>query len=126
MYGTLFALYPDGHNNIFDFALQVWSRGGTLTDERNNILLYSHESVEAMKFYRDLVNSPFIHPNSRDLESIGASWTFARGEVAMMVNWFGFATMCETVEGSRVKGNVDICAVPHSAECSEQVSLNVY
>ena len=31
LYGTLFALYPDGHNNIFDFVLQLWSRVGSLT-----------------------------------------------------------------------------------------------
>lgn len=126
MYGTLFALYPDGHNNIFDFALQVWSRGGSLTDEQGNVLLYSPEAVEAMTFYRELINNPFIHPRSRELESIGACWAFAHSEVAMMVNWFGFATMCETVEGSKVKGKVNIAAVPHAEGFTDQVSLNVY
>jgi multiple sugar transport system substrate-binding protein len=126
LYGTLFALYPDGHNNIFDYALQVWSRGGDLTDSRGNIILNSPTAVEAMSAYRKLIRRPFIHPKSRELESIGACWTFARGEVAMMVNWFGFATMCETVEGSKTKGCVDICAVPHSAGYDAPVSLNVY
>ncbi len=28
LYGTVFAAYPDRHNNVFDFALQLWSRGG--------------------------------------------------------------------------------------------------
>ena len=44
----------------------------------------------------------------------------------MMVNWFGFATMCETVEGSRVRGCVDVCAVPHADSHPDPVSLNVY
>jgi multiple sugar transport system substrate-binding protein len=126
MYGTLFALYPDGHNNIFDFALQVWSRGGNLTGEADHLTLDSPEAEEAMEFYRDLVNRPFVHPQSREFESISSSWAFARGEAAMMTNWFGFATMCETVETSKVHGKVDICALPHATGFSDPISLNVY
>jgi multiple sugar transport system substrate-binding protein len=125
MYGTLFALYPDGHNNVFDFALQVLSRGGSLQQE-DRVVLDSPEALEALQDHRILLNSPFIHPRSRQLESIGACWTFARGEVAMMVNWFGFATMCETVEGSNVRGCVDVCAIPHADSHPDPVSLNVY
>ena len=125
MYGTLFALYPDGHNNIFDFALQLWSRGGSLTAKDGRIILDTPEAYEALSFYRSLINSDFVHPKSRELESIGACWAFARGEVAMMVNWFGFATMGEAVEGSAVKGKVDIGAVP-SGKDRNPVSLNVY
>ena len=33
-YGTVFAAFPDGHNTLYDFALQLWSRGGELTDCR--------------------------------------------------------------------------------------------
>ncbi len=125
MHGTLFALYPDGHNNVFDFALQVMSRGGSL-ERGDRVVLDSPEALDALQDYRGLINSPFVHPQSRQLESIGACWAFARGEVAMMVNWFGFATMCETVEGSRVRGRVDICAIPHADTHPHPVSLNVY
>jgi multiple sugar transport system substrate-binding protein len=125
IYGTLFALYPDGHNNVFDFALQVLSRGGRLEQE-GRVVLESPQALDALQDYRSLINSPFIHPESRNLESIAACWTFARGEVAMMVNWFGFATMCETVEGSKVRGCVDISAVPHADSHPDPVSLNVY
>lgn len=71
MYGTLFALYPDGHNNIFDFALQVWSHGGGLTDKDGRITLCTDKSVKAMESYRKLIADPFIHPRSRSFESIG-------------------------------------------------------
>lgn len=125
MYGTIFALYPDGHNNVFDFALQVLSRGGSL-EQGGRVLLDTPEALDALQGYRRLINSPFIHPQSRQLESIGACWAFARGEVAMMVNWFGFATMCETVEGSKVRGCVDISPVPHADSHPDPVSLNVY
>lgn len=126
MYGTLFALYPDGHNNIFDFALQVWSRGGQIEDENGHVTLDTPKAAEAMEFYRSLVQREFVHPNSPNMESIESSRAFARGEAAMMVNWFGFATMCETTEGSCVKGKVDIAAVPHSDAIDGPVSLNVY
>lgn len=123
--GTVFALYPDGHNNVFDFALQVLSRGGEL-EQDGQVVLDSPAAREALQDYRGLINSPFIHPRSRQLESIGACWTFARGEAAMMVNWFGFATMCETVEGSMVRGRVDVSAIPHADSHPDPVSLNVY
>lgn len=126
MYGTLFALYPDGHNNIFDFALQVWSRGGEIEDETGKVTLDTPKARQAMEFYRSLVRREFVHPNSPNMESIESSRAFARGEAAMMVNWFGFATMCETTDGSRVKGKVDIAAVPHSDAIDGPVSLNVY
>jgi multiple sugar transport system substrate-binding protein len=125
MYGTLFALYPDGHNNIFDFALQLWSRGGQLTDDADRIVLNSPEALEAMAFYRSLINSGIIHPKSREFESINACLAFARCEAAMMVNWFGFATMGEAIEGSMVKGKMDIAAVPSGGN-RNPVSLNVY
>jgi multiple sugar transport system substrate-binding protein len=125
LHGTLFALYPDGHNNVFDFALQVLSRGGTL-ERDGRVRLDSPAAREALQAYRGLINGPFVHPRSRELESIGACWAFARGEAAMMVNWFGFATMCETVEGSSVRGCVDVSPVPHAEEHPEPVSLNVY
>lgn len=126
MYGTLFALYPDGHNNIFDFALQVWSRGGELTDHSGSIRIDSPLAIEAMNEYRQLIRQPFVHPESKNLESIGACWKFAQGEAAMMVNWFGFASMCETVECTKAKGCVDICPVPRADQSIAPVSLNVY
>lgn len=126
LYGTLFALYPDGHNNIFDFSLQVFSRGVDLVDETGHIVLNSPVAREALTFYRSLIRQPFIHPESPNVESISASMVFARGEVAMMPNWFGFATMCETVEGSRTKGKVGVTSLPVAYEGLPLISLNVY
>jgi multiple sugar transport system substrate-binding protein len=50
---------------------------------------------------------------------------FARGEVAMMVNWFGFAALGETLPESRVKGRVAVAPLP-SAPGRASASLNVY
>src|SRR3546814_9814898 len=27
-YGTVLALFPDGHNSFYDFCIHIWSRGG--------------------------------------------------------------------------------------------------
>src|SRR5690348_12753212 len=37
LYGAVLAAFPDGHNAVFDFCLQVWTRGGKLADPRGRI-----------------------------------------------------------------------------------------
>jgi multiple sugar transport system substrate-binding protein len=43
----------------------------------------------------------------------------------MMINWFGFASMAETIAESKVKGCVNIATIPH-AQGGNPVSLSVY
>ncbi|NMH87938.1 ABC transporter substrate-binding protein [Flavivirga algicola] len=126
LYGTTFAAYPDGHNTVFDFCLQLWTRGGELFDDVKKIKLNSEQAVEGMAFYRKaLKNLKAIHPESRDFDSVKSGMAFANGNLAMMVNWFGFASMCEFLEGSKVKGKVDIANVPAGPN-GEGASLNAY
>ncbi|QCX40295.1 sugar ABC transporter substrate-binding protein [Aureibaculum algae] len=126
LYGTTFAAYPDGHNTVFDFCLQLWTRGGELFDSNKKVKLNSKEAIEGMKFYRKaLHNKNAIHPNSRDFDSVKSGLAFANGNLAMMVNWFGFASMCEVLETSKVKGKVDVANVP-SGSNGEGISLNAY
>ncbi|RYG04297.1 MAG: extracellular solute-binding protein, partial [Chitinophagaceae bacterium] len=63
--------------------------------------------------------------NSADFESVAAGLAFMNGEAAMMINWFGFAAMCEVDENSKVKGKIDIDLLP-STVGSKSASLNVY
>ncbi|MGB5264412.1 MAG: sugar ABC transporter substrate-binding protein [Lutimonas sp.] len=126
LYGTTFAAYPDGHNTVFDFCLQLWTRGGELFDDQKKIKLNSQAAIEGMKFYRKaLQNTSAIHPNSRDFDSVKSGIAFANGNLAMMVNWFGFASMCEVIKESKVKGNVDIANVPAGPN-GLGISLNAY
>ncbi|MCF7567555.1 sugar ABC transporter substrate-binding protein [Sabulilitoribacter arenilitoris] len=126
LYGTTFAAYPDGHNTVFDFCLQLWTRGGNLFDPNKNIKLNSEAAIEGMAFYRKaLKNTNAIHPNSRDFDSVKSGMAFANGNLAMMVNWFGFASMCEFLEDSKVKGKVDISDVPAGPN-GKGSSLNAY
>ncbi len=126
LYGTTFAAYPDGHNTVFDFCLQLWTRGGDLFEENNEIKLNSTQAISGMEFYRKaLKNTNAIHPNSRDFDSVKSGMAFANGNLAMMVNWFGFASMCEFLNDSKVKGKVDVTKVPAGPK-GEGVSLNAY
>lgn len=126
LYGTVLAAFPDAHNTIYDFHLQLWTRNGSALTADNEVQLDSAEAVEALTFYRTLIrDSSLMHPESRDLDSVKSGMEFARGRIALMVNWFGFAGMCETIPESRVKGKVAIAPVP-SATGRESTSLNVY
>jgi multiple sugar transport system substrate-binding protein len=124
-YGTVFAAFPDGHNTVYDFLLQLWTRGGELFDETGKIRFETSEAIEALQFYREMLDASAAHPDSLKMDSVKSGLAFASGEIAMMVNWFGFGVMCETFHGSRVKGVVDIAPVPRG-EAGSSVSLNVY
>ncbi|MGB5667916.1 MAG: sugar ABC transporter substrate-binding protein [Maribacter sp.] len=126
LYGTTFAAFPDGHNTVFDFCLQLWTRGGELFDENKKIKLNSEAAIEGMEFYRTaLQNKNAIHPDSHNFDSVKSGLAFANGNLAMMVNWFGFASMCEVMEDSKVKGKVDVANVPAGPD-GEGISLNAY
>ena len=126
LYGSIFACFPDGHNTVFDFCLQLWSRGGTLIGENDSINLNTHASIEGLDFYRMIVNDKHaVHPKSAELDSVAAGIAFAKGEAAMMINWFGFAAMCEADESSVVKGKVAVALIPAKA-AGLSASLNVY
>ena len=126
LYGTVFAGYPDGHNAVFDFCIQLWSRGGDLQQGNVPVKLDQPLAVDALDFYRSLfMKDSVLHPESANYESVQAGAAFARGEVAMMVNWFGFASWAQIDAASAVKGKVEVAAIP-SAEGGMSPSLNVY
>jgi len=120
-YGTIFAGFPDGHNTVYDFCLQVWSRGGNLLDSQGCIRLDSDAAREGLQFYRRIVrDAAAVHPRCAEFDSVKSGYAFANGEAALMVNWFGFAAMCQTAAESKVKDRVAVAEVPGG------VSLNVY
>jgi multiple sugar transport system substrate-binding protein len=115
IYGSVFAGYPDGHNAVYDFCLQLWSRGGWLFQ------LGSDSAVEGLRFYRNILrDQTAVHPGSMEFDSVKSGYAFAAGQVAMMVNWFGFAAMAQTAADSKVRGKVSVAPAPGG------VSLNVY
>ncbi len=126
LYGTVLAAFPDAHNTIYDFHLQLWTRGGSAQMPDGRMCLDTPEAIAALTFYRELIDdSTLMHPQARALDSVKSGLAFAHGQVALMVNWFGFAAMCETIPDSQVKGQVGITSVP-SLTGQESVSLNIY
>nr|WP_121271927.1 extracellular solute-binding protein [Pedobacter schmidteae] len=126
LYGSVFACYPDGHNTVFDFCLQLWSRGGTLVDEKGKVCVNSVAAIEGLEFYRAMLkDQQAVHPGSVSFDSVRAGAAFARAEVAVMINWFGFAAVCDVDPASSVKGNVEVSTLPVSAG-NKPASLNVY
>ncbi|RZJ53412.1 MAG: extracellular solute-binding protein [Flavobacterium sp.] len=126
LYGCVFANYPDGHNMVFDFCLQLWTRGGSLLDNKNQININHNAALEALDFYRNIVNNKnAVHPKSKKFGSVEAGMAFAEGQAAMAINWFGFASMCEVIDESKIKGKVDIAELPFD-ENYKTASLNVY
>lgn len=124
-FGTIFAAYPDGHNTVYDFCLQVWSRGGELHNELGIPTLATAEAVVGLDFYRRLMADRTVTPPGLELvDSVESGRLFARGDIAMMVNWFGCAAECEQPE-SPVRGKVGVAPVPSNPGILSP-SLNVY
>ncbi len=126
LYGTVFAAYPDGHNTVYDFCIQLWTRGGELFDASNHLTLNTPQAIEALTFYRNILNDPSaMHPQAREFDSVKSGLAFANGNIAMMTNWFGFAAMSETIAETKVKNKVGVANIPHAPHCNS-ASLNVY
>ena len=125
LYGTVFAAFPDGHNSVYDFCLQLWSRGGELHDAEGRPTLATPEAVSALDFYRRIANDRATTPPGQEaIDSVRSGELFASGAVAMMVNWFGFAAVCEQ-PGCPVKGRTGVTTLP-SAAGFPPASLIVY
>lgn len=125
LYGTIFAAFPDGHNTLYDFALQLWSRGGEFVDPDGHPQIASPEAIAALDFYRTIVrDAAACHPASPQLDSTQSGDLFMKGEVAMMANWFGFATR-SSAPGSPLEGKVAIAPIP-CVEGRKPISLSVF
>ena len=125
-YGTVLALYPDGHNSFYDFCIHVWTRGGEPFGPGARPSFNTPQAVAAVNFIRDLArDATAMVPGAAELDSVKSGILFCEGKIALMTNWFGFAALGETWESSRVRGLVDIAPLP-AGEGGRSVSLNVF
>ncbi len=124
--GIVFLAIQDGYNTICDFCLHLWSRGGRLFDVNENIRLNHPQVEETLNFYRNILNdSAVMNTNTRMLDAVESGMMFAKGEAAMMVNWFSCAAQCETLHDSKVKGKVGVSHLPKE-KLPHGFTLNVY
>lgn len=111
--GTVVAAYPDAHNTVYDFCLQVWSRGGEITGADGGPTLDTPQAQAGLDFYRALVDDRRLtHAVATQIDSVRAGEIFAAGDVAIMQNWFGFAANAQVAPDSAVRGKVSVAPVP--------------
>jgi multiple sugar transport system substrate-binding protein len=126
LYGCVLAALPDGHNNVYDFLIQLWSRGGRVLDGRRATFADA-AGVAALTYLRELA---FVHrvtqPDPMAYESVGSGEYYATGRAAMMWNWFGYAVMAE-LPGSAVRGRNRYALIPRGeGPGGRHVSLSVF
>jgi multiple sugar transport system substrate-binding protein len=125
LYGTLFAAYPDGHNTLYDLVLQVWSRDGELYSDDGAPTLNTPIAVEALDYYRAIINDPSAcYPGADKIDSISSGDVFLSGQIAMMVNWFGFAARSSGPE-SPLQGRLALAPIP-GGKPGQTASLSTY
>ena len=124
--GAVFIANQDGYNTICDFFLHFWSSGGVLYDRYGEFNLNQPLVEGTLSFYRDFVNdSSVMNSNTRMLDAVESGRVFAKGEAAMMINWFSCAAQCESLPESKVKGKVGVTYLPHDTSM-RGITLNVY
>ena len=124
-YGCVVAAMPDGHNTVYDFTLQLWTRGGELLGRDKQPTLDTPASRGALAFYRELVRHPATMPDAKSIHSVPAGAAFLRGDVAMMANWFGFASAAQTLPESAVRDKIGVAPIP-AGPGGHSTSLNVF
>lgn len=125
LWGTVMAAYTDGHNDVYDFLIQLWSRGGSLLDEKGRPVFDSGIGTEALQFCSDLIHKHKVaSPECLSLGSVESGDYYAQGKAAMMVNWCGFAAVCEMPEYSNIMGKNRCTTLP--AGKAGSISLNIY
>jgi multiple sugar transport system substrate-binding protein len=99
LWGTVVAAKPDGHNDVYDWLVHLWSRGGEVIDNEGNVAFDSQAGVEALEFYHDLIHEHEVAPPaSTEMESVESGEFYAEGKAAMMWNWSGFGALAEAAD----------------------------
>lgn len=123
LWGTCMGAFPDGHNNVYDFLIHLWTRGGEILGEGGQPLFHGEAGVEGLTFMADLVHAHRVaDPLCLELNSVQSGDYYASGKAAMMWNWSGFAA---TAEGpnSRIRGLNALAEIPAG---TNRASLNVF
>ncbi|MFB6141167.1 MAG: sugar ABC transporter substrate-binding protein [Halosimplex sp.] len=126
LWGTVVAAEPDGHNDVYDWLIHLWSRGGEVFDDEGTVAFDSDAGVEALRYYRDLIHEHGVAPpESLEMESVESGQFYADGKAAMMWNWSGFGAMAE-VEDADVFGRTNYGIIPRAdGPEGEHTSLTV-
>src|SRR5215213_9594658 len=127
LYGTVVAGLNDGHNNVYDFLIHLWSRGGRLLDEQLRPAFDSRSGHAALQFYVDLLTKHSVTPpRTLEHDSVAAGEAYAAGAGAMMLNWSGFMAVAQ-LPPSTIIGKTRCTRIPRGeGPGGRHASLNVY
>jgi multiple sugar transport system substrate-binding protein len=127
LYGAMIAGLNDGHNNVYDFFLHLWSRGGRLFDEAWRPAFHDAIGREALQYYADLILVDGVcPPKTLEYDSVASGVAYAAGEAAMMWNWCGFSAVAE-LPPSKIIGSNRVGLVPRGDGAGgRHMSLNIY
>lgn len=127
LYGAMIAGMNDGHNNVYDFFLHLWSRGGRLFDEHWRPAFHDAIGREALQFYANLIlKDKVCPPKTLEYDSVASGIAYAAGEAAMMWNWCGFSAVAE-LPPSKIIGQNRVGLVPRGdGPNGRHMSLNIY
>lgn len=128
LWGCNAASFKDGHNNVYDFLIHLWTRGGALFDENWRPQFHGEIGHEALQYYVDLYQKHrVVSPKCLEMDSIKCGFDFAEGTAAMMWNWCGFAALTEVPEFSKIVGKTKCAKVPRGdSGAGSHTSLNIY
>ncbi|OXM87952.1 extracellular solute-binding protein [Paenibacillus rigui] len=128
LHGALTASYPDGHNNVYDFLIHLWSRGGELVTPDWKPAFHHEAGREALQYLVDLIHKHQVVPvEALSMDSVKSGHVFAQGGIAMMWNWAGFAAVAEMPDMSRIVGKVGTGLIPRGDGIDgRHMSLNIY
>jgi len=125
LYGCVIAAMADGHNSIYDFFIQLWSRGGRVIDGRR-AAFNSPAGREALTYLTGLIEDGVTQPDPRAHESVLSGEYYAGGHGAMMWNWAGFAVVADMPD-SQIRGKNKLGLIPRGdGPSGRHVSLSVY
>jgi multiple sugar transport system substrate-binding protein len=125
LYGAMIAGLNDGHNNVYDFFIHLWSRGGQLFDANWRPTFHDTTGHEALRYYVDLITVDQVcPPRTLEYDSVASGVAYAAGEAAMMWNWCGFSALAE-LPPSKIIGQNRVGLVPRG-ENGRHMSLNIY
>ncbi len=123
LWGCCLGAFPDGHNNVYDFLIHLWSRGGEFLDDEGQPRFHEEPGVEALTFMVDLIHTHKVaDPKCLELNSVQSGDYYASGQAAMMWNWSGFAATAES-PNSKIRGLNALAEIPAG---TQRASLNVF
>jgi multiple sugar transport system substrate-binding protein len=128
LYGTVLGAFPDGHMNVYDFLLHLYSRGGRLLDQNLNPAFNTPEGIDALQFYVDLIWKHKVAPKeSLRFNCHKAGQYYLDGNAAIVWQWSGFACMAEIPEYSKIVGKSGYALLPRGeGSKAQRKTLNVY